>query len=208
MHQKLIQRAMSILMKPTGEWTAIKNEKWSTQDLYVKYALLLGAIPALAGFIGYALIGISVFGVTIRYPFVNAIVWTVLQYALSMGMVFGIAAIMDALAPTFGAKKDFNTSLKIVVFSWTASWVGGIFMIIPSLSPLAMLTGIYSLVLLYFGMSSIREIPKEKMVGYYVTVLVLAIVLAIVVGVIAGIALPSAGSAVSGATSDIMRNLR
>ncbi len=207
MQQKLIQRAMNILMKPTGEWTAIKNEKWSTQDLFMKYALLLGAIPALAGFIGYALIGISMFGVTVRYPIVNAIVWTVLQYALSMGMVFGIAAIMDALAPSFGGQKDFNTSLKVVVFSWTASWVGGIFMILPKLSPLAMLAGIYSLVLLYFGISSIRGIPKEKMAGYFVVVIVLAIVLSIVVGVIAGLALGGVGSAVSGTTSEIMRNM-
>ncbi len=207
MHQKLIQRAMNILMKPTGEWTAIKNETWSTQDLFVKYALLLGAIPAVAGFIGYSLIGVSMLGVTIRYPIGSAIVWTVLQYALSMGVVFGIAAIMDALAPTFGAKKDFNTSLKIVVFSWTASWVGGIFMIIPSLSPLAMLAGIYSLVLLYFGMSSIRDIPKEKMVGYFITVLVLAIVLAVVVGIISGLALGGAGAAAAATTSEMMRSL-
>lgn len=196
MLQKLIQRVINILVKPVEEWKRIQSEKWTVQGLFVNYALLLGAIPAVAGFIGYALVGQSVMGFTSRVPIGNAITWMVLQYVFSMGVVFGVAAIMDALAPTFGAKKDLLTSLKVVIFSWTAAWVGGIFAIVPSMAPLSLLAAIYTLVLLYFGMKAIRKVPEDKLIGYYVTTLVIALVVFMLAGFIVGaIALPSLGSA-------------
>ena len=209
MLQQLIQRVINILFKPLDEWKTIQGEKWTLQDLFIKYALILGAIPVVCGFIGQAVIGMSVLGHTFRLPMGNAILWMVLQYVFSMGMVFGIAFIMDALAPTFGAKKDLLTSLKVVIFSWTAAWVAGVFMIIPALSPLAMLAGIYSLVLMYFGMKGIRKVPADKLVGYYVTVLVISIVLAVLVGIIvSAIAIPSVTATASAMTSNALESLR
>ncbi len=206
--QELINRVINILFKPVDEWKKIRGETWTIQNLFIKYALILAAIPVVAGFIGHALIGASVLGVTIRYPIGNTILWMVLQYVFSLGATFAVAAIMDALAPTFGANKDLLTSLKVVIFSWTASWVGGVFMLIPTLSPLAMLAGIYSLVLLYFGMKGIRKVPADKLVGYYVTTLVCALVLFLLVGIlVSAIALPSVGASAASMTTEVLRGL-
>jgi hypothetical protein len=201
MFQVLLQRVINISIKPLDEWKKIGNETWTVQDLYLKYALILGAIGSVAGFVGFAVIGTSVpFVGTIRWPIGNAITMMVLSYVLSMGLVFGVAFIMDALAPSFGAEKDLNTSLKIVIFSWTAAWVGGIFQIIPPLGILGMLCGIYSLVLMYFGMKELRGVPADKLVGYYVVTLVIALLAFVIVSVIVGlIAAPSmSGSSAAG----------
>ncbi|HNX97354.1 MAG TPA: Yip1 family protein [Candidatus Aminicenantes bacterium] len=181
----LVERAKNILLTPKTEWEVIKGEPLTVVDMFTKYAMILAAIPAVAGFLGHLLIGIHVplFG-NIRWPFGNSLLWAVLTYVLSLAGTYALAMIIDALAPTFGAKKDLVASTKVAVFSYTAAWVGGVFMLIPSLSVLSSLIAIYSLVLLWMGMKSLKEVPEDKMVGYFVVSLIVALVIFFVIGLI------------------------
>lgn len=145
----IIKRVIAILTKPKEEWEVIKNEQMSVADMYTKYAIVLAAIPAIAGFIGWAAIGKSFGFMTIRVPVFRALIWAIFQYAMSLGAVYLMALIIDALAPSFGAKKDMNRSLKVTIFAYTAAWVGGIFYLIPALSIVAALCAIYTWVLLF-----------------------------------------------------------
>ncbi len=191
----MIERGINILVKPTTEWNNIKKEKWTIQNLFVKYAIILAAIPAVAGFIGQSVIGVSFFGATFRQPIVNGIIYAVLSYVFALGGTFLMAFIIDALAPTFGAVKNMEDSLKVVVFANTAAWVAGIFSILPALGILAFGGSIYSLVLLYFGMKSLKNPPADKMVGYYVVTLIISIVITVIIAVVIGaIALTSVGA--------------
>ena len=54
----------------------------------------------------------------------------------------------------------------------------------PYLSFLAALISIYSLVLLYMGLKRVKTVPDDKMIGYFVVVIVAAIVLYFVIGAI------------------------
>ena len=191
----IIKRAIAIITKPKEEWEVIKNESMTIADMYVKYAIILAAIPAVAGFIGWVAIGKSIAFGTLRIPVGNALAWAVLTYVLSLGGVYLMAFIIDALAPSFGSKKDMNRSMKAVVFSYTAAWIGGIFNLIPALSIIASLCGIYTLVLLYMGMKTTKEVPQDKMVGYYIVSLVIAIVVFFIIFFIASrIAFGSVGA--------------
>lgn len=182
----LVERAKNILLTPAKEWDVIKGEQLTIMDMFTKYAMILAAIPAIAGFIGYSVIGISYGFGTFRVPIGTALVWAILQYILSLGGVFLIAFIMDALAPTFGCTKNLVAAVKIVVFSYTATWVAGILNIIPSLGILVGLASIYSLFLMYMGMQKIKEVPKDKMVGYFVVTIIAAVVVYFVIGMIVG----------------------
>lgn len=191
----IIKRAIAILTKPKEEWEVIKNESMTIADMYLKYAIILAAIPAIAGFIGWVAIGKSIGFGTVRIPVMNALIWAILTYALSLGGVYLMAFIIDALAPSFGSKKDMNRSMKAVVFSYTAAWIGGIFNLIPALSIVAFLCSIYTLVLLYMGMKSMKEAPQDKMMGYYIVSLVIAVVVFFIVFFIAAnIAFGSVGA--------------
>lgn len=182
----LVERAKNILLTPAKEWDVIKGEQLTIMDMFTKYAMILAAIPAIAGFIGYSLIGISYGFGTFRVPIGTALVWAILQYILSLGGVFLIAFIMDALAPTFGCTKNLVAAVKIVVFSYTATWVAGILNIIPSLGILVGLASIYSLFLMYMGMQKIKEVPKDKMVGYFAVTIIAAVVVYFVISMIVG----------------------
>jgi hypothetical protein len=182
----LVERAKNILLAPAKEWDVIKGEQLTIVDMFSKYAMILAAIPAIAGFIGYSLIGISFGFGTFRVPIGTSLVWAILQYILSLGGVFLLAFIMDALAPTFGCTKNLVAAVKIVVFSYTAAWVAGILNIIPSLAILVGLASIYSLYLMYIGLQKIKDVPQDKMVGYFVVTIIAAVVVFMVVGWIVG----------------------
>lgn len=173
----IIKRAIAIITKPKEEWEVIKNESMTIADMFFKYAIILAAIPAIAGFIGWVAIGRSFGFGTLRVPFANGLVWAVLTYVLSLGGVYLMAFIIDALAPSFGSGKDMNRSMKVAVFSNTAAWIGGIFNIIPALAIVGLLCGIYTLVLLYMGLKSLKEVPQDKMAGYFVVTLIVEIVI-------------------------------
>jgi hypothetical protein len=180
----IIKRVIAIITKPNDEWQVIKNETMSIADMFTKYAVILAAIPAIAGFIGYGLIGISVGFGTFRIPLGRCLIWAIFMYALSLVGVYLTAFIMDALAPSFGSQKDMNRSLKVVVFSWTPVWIAGILYIIPSIAVIVWIASLYALFLLYTGMKSLKEPPQDKLMGYFIVTLVINVVVLFLVGFI------------------------
>ena len=183
----LVDRAKNILLTPSTEWAAIDAETTSIKDLYVGYAMVLAAIGPIANIIGFGLLGARVpfTGVTYRWPLDTALEYAVVAYVLSLGGVFVFALIIDALAPTFGGQKNQLQALKVSVYASTASWIAGIFMIVPALAILG-LAGLYSLYLLYAGLPVLMKSPKDKAVGYRVVSIICAIVLYFVIGIVAG----------------------
>lgn len=183
----LFERAKNILITPKTEWEVIKNEQTSVSDLFTKYVLILALIPAVAGFIGHSLVGISLgpFG-SYKMPIGRGLLYLVLYYAMTVGAVYLLAFIVDALAPSFGAKKDMLSSLKVVVYSYTAAWVAGIFQIIPILGFLGIIGSLYGLFLLYLGLKIVMETPQDKLVGYFIVVIIVSIVVYFVIGMIVG----------------------
>jgi hypothetical protein len=186
----LVDRAKKILLQPKTEWPVIAAEPHTVQGLYTGYVMILAAIPAVASFIGYSLIGVSMLGTSYRWPITNGIAHLVVSYLLSLGWVYVLALIIDALAPNFGGEKNFMQALKVSAFSPTAMWIAGIFSIIPLLAILG-IVGLYSLYLLYTGLPVLMKTPEDKAVPYTVVVIIVAIVLAIIVGALAGLVVPS-----------------
>ncbi len=173
----LVERAKNILLTPAKEWEVIKGENLTIADMFTKYAMILAAIPAVAGFIGYV-VGIPIVTDILDWT----LIWAILTYILSLGGIFLLAFIIDTLAPTFGCTKNITDAVKIVVFSYTASWVAGILNIIPALAILVSLASIYSLYLMYMGMQKIKDVPKDKMMGYFVVTIIAAIVVFFIIG--------------------------
>jgi len=176
----LIERIKNILLSPTTEWETIKKEDYMISDLFTKYALKLAAIPALAGLIGF-----TIFGRAFYNPSFGAnLKWAIGMYVMSLIGVIILAYIIDVLAPSFGTKKHLATSMKVVIFAYTAAWVGGIFNLIPALGILGLIAGIYSLFLLYKGLQIVKEVPKEKMLGYFVVIIIASILVYMITGFI------------------------
>ena len=180
----LVDRAKGILMNPKNEWAVIDTEPATVGSLYSGYIIPLAAIPAVASFIGMSLIGFSVLGFRVRMPVGSGLTSALVAYVLGLVGVFVLALIIDALAPSFGGQKSQIQALKVAGYSMTASWVAGIFLVIPSLAILAALGGLYGLFLLFLGLPILMKAPQEKAVGYTVVVIIVAIVLYLVIGLV------------------------
>lgn len=182
----LVQRVKGILLSPQSEWQVIDAEPTTAAELYKSYIAPLAAIGPIAQIIGYSVFGITVpFVGTYRVPIGSAITSALVAYLLTLAGTYILAMIIDALAPTFGGQRSQIQALKVAAYSSTASWLAGIFALIPGLRLLAIL-GLYSLYLLYLGLPIVMKSPRERAMGYTVVVILVAIVLFMIIGVIAG----------------------
>ena len=183
----LIERVQSILLKPKETWPVIAAESTDAATIYSRYLVFLAAIPALAGFIGLTLIGVGAFGVSYRLPIATGLVQMVIGYLLSLAMVYVLALIVNALAPTFGGTKNQLAALKLVAYGSTAGFVGGIFSLLPSLALLGLLAAIYSIYLIYTGIAGLMRCPPEKAGAYTAVVIVCAVVAGIVLAAVSSL---------------------
>lgn len=181
----LIERAKNILLQPKAEWDRIAAEPANVSQLYVGYVLPLAAFAAICSFIGLSLIGVSAFGVSYKVPMVAGLVSAVLQIVMGVIGVYIMALIANALAPSFGSVKDQGQAHKLAVYGCTAGFLAGVFSIFPPLAMLGLL-GLYSLVLVYFGLTPLMKTPDDKRIGYLITIIVVMIVVWIVIGVVVG----------------------
>jgi hypothetical protein len=184
----IISRVKGIILKPAEEWEKIKAEQTTVADLFKSYMMILAAIPAVAQFIGYWQVGLSIpFRGHIRFGLGFSLGRAVVSYVFSLVAVFVLVLIIDALAPTFSSKPNQVNALKLAAYSMTPYFVSGIFLLIPVLSFLTALAGLYGLYLLYLGFKKgLMETPPEKIMGYFILTIVVEIVLWVVVSLILG----------------------
>jgi hypothetical protein len=185
----LVDRAKNLILTPAAEWDKISSETHTVQGLYTGWIMILAAIPAIASFIGYSIIGIGGFGLSYRVPVVSGIAHAIASYLLSLGSVYVFALVIDALSPNFGGQKDFAQAFKVAAFAPVASWLAGVFGILPALSILSLL-GLYSVYLLYVGLPRLMKTPAEKAMPYTVVVIVVGIVISLIAGALGALALP------------------
>lgn len=116
--------------------------------------MILAAIGPVASVIGLSLFGVSTpLTGTHKLPLGSVIGHAVVSYALALAGVYVFGLVINALAPTFLGTKNEIQALKVAAYSSTASWLAGIFMLVPALSFLQIL-GLYSLYLLRSGFFS------------------------------------------------------
>jgi hypothetical protein len=189
----LVQRVKDILINPKATWPLIDQEPADVKSLYTNYIVILAAIPAVASFIGLSLFGIGAFGVSYRVPVMSGLTRMIVGYVLSLGIVFVLALVVDALAPTFGGTKNQVNALKLVAYGGTAGFVGGVFGLLPALSILGLVAAIYSIYLIYTGLPVVMKCPPEKSGAYTAAIIGCGIVAGIVVAVVSAALIPSRG---------------
>jgi hypothetical protein len=178
-HMALVDRVKNILLSPRTEWPVIDAEPATVASLYTGYIMPLAAIPVICQAIGMSMIGITIpfVGTHYKTPLSSALISALVMYCFTLVGVYIIALVVDALAPSFGGTKNQVQALKVVAYAYTASWVGGILGLIPALSVIGILFGLYSLYLLFLGLPVLMKAPQDKAVGYTVVVIICSILI-------------------------------
>jgi hypothetical protein len=174
----LVDRAQKIMFSPNAEWDRVAAEPANTQEIAVGYvAPLVGAaqIAAMLGMMLFARVDVG-----------TAAMQAVIGIILNFGIVFGLAAIVDGLAPNFGAQKDFARSFQVAAYSMTPLWIFSLLAIIPQLGIIALLLGLYSLYLIFVGLPKVKKPRKDQEAVYAIACIGAIIILSIVVVIVMG----------------------
>jgi hypothetical protein len=187
----LLRRALRLLVSPTREWAAIAADRESWLAVGLRYVLPLAALPAVAWMAGRALfpsdlvtwesaplarapIAIARAGAV---AFCGSIVWVAL-----------LAGAFSALAPMFGARRDWAQSWKVAAYGTTPVWVVGVLLVKPVLVGLLLVAMLHCSYLYYAGLQVVAGVKQGAAAEYVGVVLFLALVASTLLGaVLAGI---------------------
>jgi hypothetical protein len=175
-------RVTNILMKPRQEWPVIASEPTDVATLYKEYIVPLSAIPAICGFLGLTITGITgPFVGSLGTPMASGLTGLIIGYLFSLVGTYLAAFIIDKLAPSFQSSGGIVQALKMVAFTATPVWLAGALRLIPALSVLVLLAGLYGIYIFYLGLPSVMKTPQDKVVPYMIVSAVVIIVIMIVI---------------------------
>jgi hypothetical protein len=172
----LIDRIRSLLLDPDTTWQAVKLEPSSAADLLREYVFKLAAVPAVAHFLGWWVI----------VGFWNSFTRSVLLYALSIFLVWGVSRIIGLLAAQFGAEENETGCFKLAAFSLTPYFIAGALYLIPPLMILVPIGGLYGCFLLMRGLPAVLDVPAERSVSIAILVSIAMFLLFILIGRLTG----------------------
>ena len=121
----------------------IAAETTDVKSLYVGYAAILALIPAICGFIGMTVIGVSMPIVgTIRTPIAAGPAQLIIGYVLGLGSSIGGHDCQCAGTTTFsGEKSDPGAPVGGSTRS-TPVWIAGVLSLIPMLGVLTIIAAV------------------------------------------------------------------
>ena len=197
---QLFERVKNILISPAKEWSKISKENNDLVKLLINYVLPLAAIPAIALLLGYTLLAIFQ-----GFPLGSFLLWGLI-YGIVMVVLYVVLLVLAALftnilAPSFSGKDDFNKSFALVAYSATPMFVAGIFYLLIALSSwgqaglgnlLTLLGLLYGMYILYLGIGPMKGVPKDKVLPFFIVVVLIFIVLQVVLSIVLAPALVGA----------------
>jgi len=176
---QLLIRVKNMLVSPKTEWLVIAGESSDVKTVYLHYVMILAAIPPLCRFLATTLFFRN-FGINPAIGLEAAL----LRYLVSLATVYVVALIASKLAPIFAGRDDMAQAVKLIAYSATAAWLGGIFLLLPIFVVLTAVMALYSLYLLYVGVAPIMHVPPERVVPYTVAMIMAVIVVLFVMSLV------------------------
>ena len=168
----IFKRAINIMFKPMQEWEAVAKEQPRIPMLILGYALIFSVIPLFSLIVGYGLVGernIYFFDYYWHTSLLKGIVnGTIFLIATFAAIIFS-SIIVNMLAPSFKTEKNLGRAMQLITYSFTPMFFGGALFIIPLLSFLVYLIGLYGVFILLIGLPIILKTPKNTQIGYFFT---------------------------------------
>jgi uncharacterized membrane protein len=181
----LVERVRAIIVRPAPTWDVIETEPATVRSLYVGYILPLSAIGPVCHAVGILAFGTrGALGLGYRPPVATVVGAAALNWLFSLVGAYLVALAIDAMAPLFGARRDFVRSLKLVAYATTAAWIAGAFSLFPPLSILFVLGAAYSLYLLHLGLPRLMKVEGDKALIFKVCAAAVALIGGFLVGIV------------------------
>lgn len=208
----IVERAKNIILKPTDEWNVIASEPATIGGLFTGYAMPLALIPLVSTILFTGLLGISAadmmgFGGGMPLDLMAIAGMAILSLIVSLVSLFVMGTMVKLVSPSFNGTSDKVQAMKLMTYASTPSWVVALLSWIPFLGAvLGFAAIVYVVYLIYCGLNPVMGVPKEKIAGFTVVIVLIYVVVALIMsGIVAALlystffANPMMGGALSGA---------
>ena len=171
---KILKRIKGLILSPDEEWAVIEKEQKSIVELYRDYILYLALIPPFANFLGGYFFGFGHGGRIAQLSLAAGLIRALLQYALSLPLLYLVAFVLSSIAPHFEGKSSDTRALTLAAYSYTPAWIVALFAFAPGLRWLDVL-GFYGVYIFYHGLPRMLKCPKDHADVFTLAALVLTI---------------------------------
>jgi hypothetical protein len=208
----IVQRAKNIIMKPSDEWNVIASEPATIGGLFTGYATPLALIPMVSTILFNGLLGISAadmmgFGSGMPLDLMAIAGMAILSFIVSLVSLFVMGTLVKLVSPSFNGTSDKVQAMKLMTYASTPSWVVALVSWIPFLGAvLGFAATVYVVYLIYLGLNPVLGVPKEKIAGFTVVIVLIYVVLVLIMSsIVAGLLYstffgnPMMGGGISGA---------
>lgn len=208
----IVQRAKNIILNPSDEWNVIASEPTTIGGLFTGYATPLALIPLVSTILFTGILGISaadMMGLGNGMPMDLMAIsgMAAFSFILSLVTLYVMGTIVKLVSPSFNGSLDKVQAMKLMTYASTPSWVVALISWIPFLGALLSFAAIaYVVYLIYLGLNPVLGVPKEKVAGFTVVIILIYVVLVLIIsGIVAGLLYsmffgnPMMGGALSGA---------
>lgn len=167
----ILSRAWGLLREPKKEWEQIRAEETTVPNILLGYVAPLAAIPPVCDLIGSAL-----FNRLIQIDPGEALVRGVITWIVSIGLVFFLGVLINAVAENFDGDRNDLAAQKIAAYSLTPAFLSGVFSLWPPLWWLSLFALAAMVFLMYRGLPILMKAPIERAMGYAATVTIAVMV--------------------------------
>jgi len=167
----ILSRAWGLLREPKKEWEQIRAEETTVPNILLGYVAPLAAIPPVCDLIGSAL-----FNRLIQIDPGEALIRAVITWIVSIGLVFFLGVLINAVAENFDGDRNDLAAQKIAAYSLTPAFLSGVFSLWPPLWWLSLFALAAMVFLMYRGLPILMKAPVERAMGYAATVTIAVMV--------------------------------
>jgi hypothetical protein len=187
----VLNHVWGLFFQPKKEWKSIKEERCTVGKCFCSHALILAAIPAIAGYVGTTQVGWSFGGFEVhRLTTQSALQIAVLTYLTMLIAVFSLGMAIHWMGQTYGSRQTPSRAIALAAYTATPLWIMGFFFLYPILW-VNMLIGLpalaYTVYLLYTGVPVMMGVSQER--GFLFASAVLAVGLVMLVAVLGAMAM-------------------
>jgi hypothetical protein len=162
----VLKHIWGLFFDPQKEWPLIRDERCSIGMCYVSNVIILAAIPPICAYIGSTSIGWKIgASEAVKLTSSSALQIAFAFYMALLAAVFIMGKAIHWMAQTFDVKPELAKCVVLASYIATPLFVSGIAALYPVLW-IDMLIGLaavaYTVYLLYTGIPTVMEIPKEQ----------------------------------------------
>ncbi|MDZ7374764.1 MAG: YIP1 family protein [candidate division KSB1 bacterium] len=168
--KRLWQQGLRIVLHPGDFFSELAEKEELAGDVLRQHLVYTASIPALAIFVGDAIVGQE----GVLQPAFPTLLRAALYFVLTLAHVYLAAELLVWLGSYFRLLPDFNRAFALLAYCLTPSFVAGGFQVVPALRPFS-LFALYSLYLAYTYAPRVFRVPPSDR-GAFGLVVLLAVV--------------------------------